>query len=133
MFKPIDLAKALGAAIIIMVVNVALSFVVVAIYSYLINPGHDEAYYQAAAEWLVPASAVVAGFFLFLGAGYLFAKRKQERNAALFALAIWGGYVLIEFITLVGMDSLTSMIGIISASLGTKLVAVVAGAKLGAR
>ncbi len=133
MLNVIDIIKALVAAIVIMVVNVAISYVVVAIYAYLINPGHENAFYEAAAQDIAPWSSVVAGGFLFFGAGYLCAKRRPDRDAVLFAAAIWTGYLIVEFIILSGAGALTSMIGIVSLSLGTKLIAAIAGAKLGTR
>ena len=135
--KPTDIAKALGVAVLIMVINVAISYLAVAVYAYVINPGHDAAFYESAAEPIIIGSAILAGLVLFFIAGYFFTKRKPERNAIKFAVAIWVGYFLIEAITLgaVGTDvrELMSMLGVLGTSLITKLIAVIAGAKLVAR
>lgn len=128
--KTIDLAKALAAAIVIMAINVAMSFVAVAVYAYLINPGHEDAYYEAATQQIVTGSAIVVGMLLFFGAGYIFAKRRPERNAVAFAIAIWVGYVALEIVILSGAGALGAAVGIISFSMLTKLAAVVVGAKI---
>ncbi len=117
----------------IMAVNVAISYVAVAVYAYLINPGHENAYYEAATQEIVTWSAIVAGMFLFFGASLFFAKRRPERNAFLFAGAIWTGYLLLEFIILTSVGALGSVFGIVSLSMFTKLAAAIVGAKVGVR
>lgn len=135
--QPMMIVKAIAAALAIMIVNMAISYLAVAVYSYLINPGHDTAFYEEAAESIILWSAVLAGLVLFFIAGYIFAKRRPDRNAVKFGVFIWGGYFLIEIvsITAVGIDAddLLPMFGIVSLSLITKLGAIIAGAKLGAR
>jgi len=133
--KTIDIVKSIGAAVAIMVLNVIISIVAVAGYSYVINPGLEAAHYEAVSQTIIYWSANVVGFFLFLGAGYIFAKRKPKRNAVKFAVLIWASYFVIEFITIAGsgIDSvkLKSMTGVLAISLVTKLFAAIAGAKLG--
>ena len=132
-----DYAKALGAAFLIMVLNVAISYLAVAVYSYVINPGHDTAYYESVAMPIILGSAILAGLVLFFISGYFFTKRKPERNAMHFAVAIWVGYVLIEALSIAaaGTDGaeLKSMTVILGTSLITKLIAIIAGVKLAAR
>ena len=131
MFKAVDVAKAFVAAIVIMAANVAISYVVVAVYAYVIEPGHPNEFYEAAAQEIAPWSSVIAGVFLFFGAGYLFARRRPERNAVFFAAAIWASYLVIEFIILAGVGALGSAFGIVSLSLVTKLIAAILGARMG--
>ncbi len=134
MFKSVDALKALVVAIVVMAINVAISYVVIAVYAYVINPGHEDAYYEAQVPVIAPWSSVVAGVFLFFGAAYLFAKRRPERNALWFAVAIWVGYLLVEFAILAGVGaSLIEMFPILALSLGTKLAAAILGAKAATR
>ena len=128
MLKTLDIVKAFGLAIGVMALNVAISYVAVAVYAYLIEPGHDNAFYEAAAQDIAPWSSVIAGVFLFFGVSYLFAKRRPERNAVYFAVAIWAGYLLVEFVILAGVGTLGSALGLVSFSLVTKLIAAVGGA-----
>src|SRR5262249_9490645 len=86
LMKPLDLPKAVGLALAIMIVNVAISFAVVAAYSYWVDPGHDERYYQAAAaEWIAPWSSIAFGWLLFLIGTYVLSRR-STRDALTFAL-----------------------------------------------
>lgn len=57
--------KLIGLALLTMVCLVLLSFIEVAIYSYLINPGHPEAYYEKHAEITAPYISGLFGFLIF--------------------------------------------------------------------
>lgn len=56
----LDFVKAFGVALLLMVLNVTASFGVVAVYAYLIEPGHEAAYYETAAQSIAPWSSVFA-------------------------------------------------------------------------
>ncbi|MBT8471442.1 MAG: hypothetical protein HKN14_16585 [Marinicaulis sp.] len=131
--RPIDFVKAFVTAIIVMVLNVAISFGVVAVYAYLIEPGHDAAFYEAAAQDIAPWSSVVFGVILFFVAAYIFGKRRPGRDAMHFALAIFASYALVEFLILGSEGVIAEMIGIVSLSLATKLGAAILGVRMAAR
>ena len=128
---PIDFAKALLTAVLIMVLNVAISFAVVAVYSYAVDPGHDEAYYQAMAERIAPWSSVVFGIPLFYVASFVLARRKPERPAVGFALTVAGIYIAADAALIFFLDALSALGAIVPLSFATKLIAAFAGARMG--
>ena len=73
-----DFGKAAGVALAIMIVNVAISFGVVAVYSIAVDPGHDQAYYEAAAQWIAPLSSIAFGWILFLCASFVLARKPSH-------------------------------------------------------
>ncbi len=128
MFKKTDIPKAIGVALVIMVVNVAISYGVVAVYAYFIEPGHDAAFYEASAQRIAPWSSVVAGVFLFFGALYWLTRRTPDRHAIGFALAVALAYATFDLAIVGGTGALPSLAGIVALSLSTKFAAAIAGA-----
>jgi hypothetical protein len=128
--KPIDYARAAGVATGLLVVNVLIAILAVVVYSYLIEPGHPKEFYDAAALWIAPWSSHIAGTALFLGAGYLFARRRPERNPYLFAVAVTMLYAIIDSATagFRGVFALEFVLSILA-----KLLAALAGAYLATR
>jgi hypothetical protein len=129
--KPIDFIKAAGLSIAILVVNVLISFAVVAIYSWAIAPGHDAAFYEAAAQRIAPWSSVVFGAPLFYVACAFAARRRPARSAVAFAGSCFAVYALIDLSMLLAAGAVSSMLGAVSVSLATKLIGALAGARAG--
>jgi hypothetical protein len=130
--QAMDFLKALGVAIGILILNVAISFVVVFAYSLLVEPGHDQAYYEAAAQWIAPWSSVAFGWLLFLIAAYVLS-RKPERNALAFALTAFAFYAAID-LAIIGAAGMLVAIGpFIAMSLSSKLAGAIAGVWLAGR
>jgi hypothetical protein len=128
--KPIDYAKAVGVAIAILALNVLIAILVVLGYSIAINPGHSPEYYNAAALKIAPWCSHVFGTALFFAAGFLFARRKPERNGFTFAVAFTILYAIIDSAT-VGFAGFFSMeFGL---SMLAKLLAGQAGALVAKR
>lgn len=127
----IDFAKALGVALLLMVLNVAVSFGVMWVYGHFINPGHEQAFYEMEAQRIAPWSSVVAGVFLFFGAGWVFAKRRPARNALAFAAAFVVLYALIDVGIIAAVGGLAAMGVIVALSMVSKSIAALAGAALG--
>ena len=127
--KPADFAKAAGAAVLVLVIDVLIAVAVVFAWSILIAPGHSKAYYQTAGIPIALWSTRIAGTALIFGAAWLSAKRRPERNAYLFAVALVVFYAILDgasvgfqgFFTLgFGLTILIKVIG----SLAGALVAI---------
>lgn len=129
----LDFAKALGVALLLMALNVAASFGVMWVYGTFIEPGHPQAYYEAAAQRIAPWSSLYIGALLFLAAGWVFAKRRQTRNGVAFAVTFAGFYIAIDFAILIAVASLAAFAPIVAASMVTKLLAAMGGAYLARR
>lgn len=122
----IDFVKAIGVAFGILVVNVAISFAVVAAYSVWVEPGHDAAHYEAAAQWIAPWSSIAFGWLLFFIACAVLSRR-PERNALAFALTVFAAYAAIDMGILFAAGELTAFAPIIALSLASKLVGAIGG------
>lgn len=127
----LDFLKALGVALLLMVLNVVAAFGVVWVYSMFIEPGHDEAFYAAAAQRIAPWSSIFAGVLLFFLGSWLLAWRRTGRNGYLFAAAVVGVYAAIDVSVLLAAGATAAMSAIVAASMLSKLGAALAGAWLG--
>jgi hypothetical protein len=130
--KAPDFLKAAGLALGILVVNVMLSVVVMVVYSYAVNPGHDETYYTLAAQRIAPWCSVVFGGPLFFLA-CRWAARTPGRNPLHFALATFGAYAAIDLSIVAAEGALATMAGIVTLSTVTKLAGAVMGARAAAK
>ena len=128
-----DLLLVPGAALGVMIANVALSFVMVWVYATFISPGHPLSYYQAFAEAAAPIGSVVAGIPLMLLAGYALARGRARRAALVAAGAAALVYVGLDLAILIGAQASGSIWGWAALSHATKLLAALAGAALATR
>jgi len=131
----LDYIKAFGVAVLLMVLNVAASFGVMALYSSFIAPGHDISFYESAARQIAPWSSVFVGAVLFFAAGWLFARRRPSRKAMHFAMAFSLVYVVLDLAIIVGIDprGMMTMAGLIVLSMTSKFAAALGGAMVGRR
>jgi hypothetical protein len=127
----LDSVKAIGVALLLMVLNVAAAFGVVWVYGTFIEAGHEEAFYAAAAQRIAPWSSVFAGALLFFVGLWLLAWRRAGRNGYLFAAVVVGIYAAIDVSVLLAAGALMSMSAVVAASMLGKLGAALAGAWLG--
>lgn len=129
--KPTHILKLIGATLIYLVVNVGASFLYVAFYSYVINPGHPAEFYQEYAQVASPYSSIFAGMpIMFFMCWRLSRKWKPDfgRNSV---LVIWVTYVIID-LTVLSVSGMMGRLAILSSiSLFTKLIAALWGAKIG--
>jgi hypothetical protein len=98
--KPFDFLKAVGVAIAVLATNIVIVILAVFVYSHLIEPGHPGAFYDSAALRIAPWCVHTAGTALFFGAGYLFARRRPQRNGFLFAATFSVLYAVIDGATI---------------------------------
>lgn len=109
------------------------AFAWVAIYSYLINPGHDQPYYQKYAEFASPIVSVVVGIpYLFFACRWV--GRKAGTRAVATGMWVWSILFIIDVllilvsVTLVGglnayglmMVAISHLTKILSAYFGGK-------------
>jgi hypothetical protein len=118
---------AIPFALGVMIFNVLIHVLYMVVYSYLIDPGHDAAYYQAYAELSAPYSSIIAGMPLMFLAGRWIGTKFSKGNRVKAALLVWLVYFLIDFavIAAVGMLSVIAVLFIIS--FATKLGAAYLG------
>ena len=125
------LAWLAGVAVLVLVVNVAISVVYMVVYSYLIDPGHNEQYYTEHIQEAAPYCSIVAGMPLMFLAGWRVAGWWEGQFAVKAALVVWLVYVLIDIVALTASGLTTKIAVLFAVSFLTKLAAVYAGAQFG--
>ncbi len=80
-----------GLALGVMAVNVAISFLYMVVYGHVIDPGHDQAYYEAHVRIAAPYCSIVAGIPLMFLVGWWLGMRP--------AMIVWLVYALISVAT----------------------------------
>ena len=118
---------AIPAAFVVMVVNIVIAVLWVTVYSHLIDPGHDEAYYEAYAQTSVPYSAIIAGMPLMFLAGRLIGSKFPKGNSVKAALLVWLIYFLIDFSIIALTGKLALLALLFTVSFVTKLGAAYLG------
>ena len=122
------LAALVGCALGVMVANVAVTILYMVVYSYVIDPGHEKAYYEAHVQIAAPYCSIIAGiplmFFVGLWAGGFWGAKLAIQSA----LIIAASHAVIDLIS-VAASGWTFRIGVLAAiSSLTKLAAVYGGA-----
>jgi hypothetical protein len=95
--KKYVILKLIGLAILTMIILVIISFLEVAVYSFLVNPGQEQSVYEAHANTSAPYISGIFGFIVF----YLVArywKKKKYPNAFKLAILFPLIYVLLDII-----------------------------------
>ena len=97
-----------GGAFILHAVMIALAVGWVAFYSYVVDPGHDQGYYEAYAQQSSPVVSVVAGGPLF----YMVAAWLTRRNSPRAARIATALYLATDVAILAGTGSFTGRIAL---------------------
>jgi len=84
------------AALIVLIGNVGIHVLYMVAYSYLINPGHDMAHYQAHAQFTAPYSSIVVGFPLMFLVCRWMGRKFAAGSSVTAALLICLVYFLID-------------------------------------
>jgi hypothetical protein len=117
-----------GVALLVLVVNVAVSILYMVVYSYLVDPGHEEQYYRDHIQVAAPYCSIVAGVPLMFLAGLWVGRWWKGGFTVNAGLMVWLAYALIDIGVLVTAGPLTPRIAALSSvSLLTKLAAVYLG------
>jgi hypothetical protein len=117
----------------VMILNVAISFVVVWVWGTFFEPGHPEAYYQAFAQKAAPVSSVVFGMPLMFGAGWLIACGRTRHDGLMAAGAVALLYVVVDVAILLALKVEAQHWFWPLISYPTKLIAGLAGGWLATR
>jgi len=111
----------------VLILNVLIHVLYMVVYSYLIDPGHDEAYYQAYAQMSSPYSSIVAGIPLMFLAGRWIGTKFSKGNSVIAAVLVWLIYVLIDFAIIATVGALAQIAVLFIISFVTKLIAAYLG------
>jgi hypothetical protein len=118
----------------VLIVNVAISILYMVVYGYVIDPGHEQAYYEAHIQQAAPYSSIVAGIPLMFFAGWWVSRWWDGQHGIRSAFFVWLAYAVIDLAIVLTSGGLTShMALLVAASLITKLLAAIAGAAFGSR
>ena len=129
----IRLAWLVGVAVLVLVVNVAISILYMVVYSHLIDPGHEEQYYHDHIQAAAPYCSIVAGIPLMFLAGWLAGGWWEAEFAIKAGLTIWLAYALIDIAMMLAAGMTGRIAILVAVSLVTKLAAVYFGALVGGR
>jgi ABC-type transport system involved in cytochrome c biogenesis permease subunit len=124
----IRLTWLVGVALLVLVINVAVSILYMVAYGHLIDPGREEQYYQDHIKIAAPYCSIIAGIPLMFFAGRWVGGWWGRDFAIKAALVVWLTYALID-ITVLLATGLTPRIALLfTISFLTKLAAVYFGA-----
>jgi hypothetical protein len=125
MLQAMTLGRAGALAVLalgVMAANVIISILYMVVYSYVIDPGHDSAYYQAHVQLAAPYCSIVAGMPLMFMVGWWMGTQP--------ALLVWLIYTLVDF-AIIASSGLTVRISVIFVvSFLTKLASAYLGARV---
>lgn len=121
-------ASLVGVAILVLVANVAVSFLYMVVYSYLIDPGHDPRYYNDHIQLAGPYCSIIAGIPLMFMAGWWVAGWWQRTPGVKAALIVWLAYTAIDLAVLVAVGMTARVAVLFVVSFATKLAAGYFGA-----
>ena len=126
-------AVLVGIALAVLVINVVISILYMVVYGHVIDPGHEEAYYQEHIKKAAPYCSIVAGIPLMFLAGWWVGGFWDVGLAVWSALIVWLAYAVID-LAIMAASGMTAKMGILVAvSLLTKLAAVYGGALVAGR
>ena len=117
-----------GVALLVMVANVALSYLYMVVYGYVINPGHEEQFYKDHIQVAAPYCSLVAGIPLMFLAGWWVGRWWGNEFAVTAGLTVWLVYALLDTAIMLAAGMTTKLAILIAVLLLTKLGAVYAGA-----
>ncbi len=109
-----------GLALGVMAVNVAISILYMVVYGYVINPGHEKAYYDAHVQVAAPYCSIIAGIPLMFLVGWWVGMRP--------AIIVWLVYAFVDVAALAGSGPTWRSGALVAVSLLTKLVSAYLGA-----
>src|SRR5262249_54199300 len=119
--------RIIGATLLVLVSNVLVSILYIAVYSYLINPGHPEQFYRDYAQVAAPYSSIIAGFPIMYFVCRWLSRRWAAKTALRAALLVWLTYMLIDMTVLLLAGTTARVWLLATVSQITKLAAAYLG------
>ena len=114
-----------GLALGVMAINVGISFLYMVVYGHVIDPGHEQAYYEAHVKIAAPYCSIVAGIPLMFLVGWWVGTRP--------ALVVWLVYTLVTLATLAAAGPTLRSGAFVAVSVLTQLVSASLGALFSSR
>lgn len=127
--RKMRLLLALPTAIVTGILNVLCFFAFMVIYSYAIDPGHDQDYYSQAASRFGPYSSIICGMPLMYLAGRWIGKRVGPSLAITAGVLVWAIYFTLDLVAVAASGVLLSVLPLFAVSFATKFAAVYLGAR----
>ncbi len=124
----LKLLLALPTAIVVGLLNVFMFFLFMVLYGYVINPGHEESFYQQEASRFGPISSIIGGIPLMYLAGRWIGRTVGSQLAIVAAILVWAIYLLVDLAIVAASGVLIGILPLFIISFGTKLGAVLLGA-----
>lgn len=126
-----ELWLALPTAIAVGLLNVFLFFLFMVLYGHVINPGHEDSFYQEAANRFGPISSIICGIPLMFLAGRWIGKRVGPQLAVWAALLVWLIYFIVDVSIVAAAGFFTGLfqVVLVAVSFTTKLIAVYLGGR----
>ncbi len=109
-----------GLALGVMAVNVAISILYMVVYGHVIDPGHEQAYYEAHVRVAAPYCSIVAGIPLMFLVGWWVGLRP--------AIVVWLVYAFVDVATLAAWGPTLRAGALVAVSSLTKLASACLGA-----
>ena len=123
------IAWLIGVALLVMVANIVVSILYMVVYSYLIDPGHAQQYYDDHVQVAAPYCSIIAGIPLMFLAGRWVGGWWQGQFAVKSALVVWLVYAVIDIAIVVAAGAASQIGLLVAVSVVTKLASVYAGAR----
>jgi len=97
--KPLDSLKAAFVAVAVLALNLALITAVIFVYAGVVEPGHPPAFYTAKAPQIAEGVAPTLGALLLFASAYVLGRRRPQRKAIVFAIAVGAAYVVLDAVS----------------------------------
>ncbi len=128
--KPVDFVRALGVAILAMVLDILCAVAVVSVWTLVNRPDHPLATTDPIVVDLSTQSTRICGPIILALLVWLFSRKRPDRNVWAFAAAVFGFYLLVDW----GMVAFQGMLEPVALGIAAlKLAGALVGAWLARR
>jgi hypothetical protein len=128
--NPMEFLRAAGLAFVVLVIDVVLAVAVVYVWGTYQHPGQPESFYATAGIPIARASTRILGTALIFVTAWLAARRRPQRRAYVFAVALVFFYAFLDGASVAFEDFFNLSIAL---TMALKLIAALAGAALAVR